>query len=143
MRLQARTSRHKAFLSFEAMFAMIPALLMLTFALGSAHSLSVSAAERMDGQQVFDKLVSIADYAVKQGAVRTGAAGTDQVRYPNWIDESMLDGGSLARGLRQEAGLAELSIQLDDPGPGAVCVYRLVVIGDNRERIAKLFVCGE
>jgi len=125
------------------MFSIIPALLMLTFALSSAHYLSAGAEQRMHEQQVFDKLVSIADFTVKQGAARTGAAGIDQVRYPNWLDESVLDDGSLARGLEQEAGLGELSVQLDDPGAGATCVYRLVVVGDDRERIAKLYVCGD
>jgi len=142
---ESSPSRSKAFVSFDAMFSIVPALLMIALALGAAHLLTERSAERMHGQESFDKLVSIADYVVKQGAARTECVGTrlagcENVRYPNWLESAKVD-DALAEGLGQRAGLAVLSIRLDYAGPGPACVYRLVVV-DDRKDIRKLYVCG-
>ena len=138
--LRRRTaSRSKAFVSFDAMFSIIPALVMLLFVLNITHLLTDNAAQRMHRQETFDKLVSVADYVVKQGAVKTDEFGKNE-RHPNWLDSAKVD-GALADGLRQKTGLSELSIALDSPGSGPVCIYRIVVV-DDTQRIAQLYVCG-
>ena len=130
----------RAFASFDAMFATVPALLMLLLVAQSSHFLVSEAAERMHRQETFDRLVSIADYVVKQGAVETDMSGPGE-RHPNWLDSGKLD-NTLEAGLMQKAGLSALSITLDYPGQGAACIYRLVVVDDAKE-IRKLYVCGE
>jgi hypothetical protein len=113
--------------------------MILLFALNAAHHLTNSASEEMHNQQVFDKLVSIADYVVKQGAVKTGIIGSETVRYPNWIETSKVN-SVLESSLQTKTKLGSLSIQLDTPGPESVCVYRIVL--DESESIRKLYVCG-
>ncbi len=137
----------KAMLSFDGMFSIIPMLFILTITLSAANFLTKSSLERMDRQQVFDKLVSIADRVVKQDGVMTecigtGFSGCENARYPNWIDRSKIN-NALASDLKTKAGLNSLSISLDVPGPDEypICIYRIVVVDSNRE-ITKLYVCG-
>jgi hypothetical protein len=110
---------------------------MLLMAANLALFLSREAAGRFHDRQVFDKLVSIADFTVKSGAiVRNGS-----VRYPNWLSEGNLT-DDYSEGLRQEAGLSSLSISLGAPDDkGGVCIYRVVAVGDSKA-IQRLFVCG-
>ena len=144
------------------MFSLIPIALMALFVMSISASLLRDAAERMEKQQTFDKLVSVADYVVKSGAARSdGGSASDSasglvpsfvsssVHYPNWIDESKLDSLDVEK-LRTDAGLASLfvssqrpeSIQKTSSGAAAsVCIYRLVVFGDDK-RIGRIFVCG-
>lgn len=137
-------NRSRAFISFDAMFSIIPVLMMMLFTLNAAHSLSNGAAERMHGQQVLDKLVSVADYVVKQGAARTERIGSTDVRYPNWIDSSRID-SALEQDLMRKTGLNRLSIRvaedLEEAGPGS-CIYRIVA-ADDTKRIAAIQVCGD
>ena len=138
MRVRA-SSRSKAFMTFDGLFSIVPALVILLFTMNAAHFLSQSSAERMHEQQQFDKLVSIADHVVKQGAAMTGVIGDEKVRYPNWIEESRLP--SLETDLKGRSGLNSLSIRLRDPGGGSVCIYRIVL--DDSGQITKLYVCGD
>lgn len=136
----------RAFISFDAMFSLIPVLLMLFYALSAASSLSNDAEMRIGRQVAFDKLVSIADYIVKRGAARADSSGDGSAwaAYPNWIDEGALDGMDLAS-LSGKAGLRSLKISMDGPSEGEDnCIYRLVVTGPDRGRlrIRRLFVCG-
>ena len=101
----------------------------------------------MDRQQVFDKLVSIADRVVKQDGVMTECVGTsfiacENARYPNWIDRAKIN-DALASDLKAKAGLNKLSISFDDlkPDAGPICIYRIVVV-DTDKKITKLYVCG-
>lgn len=128
----------KGFISFDGLFSILPALLILIFTMNIANHLTMNAQEHIHLQQLFDKLVSIADYTVKQGAVITDdSAG---LRYPNLIDESKIT-DNYAETLREETNLNSLQITLDDPGAGSVCIYRIVL--DQRDQIRQLHVCGD
>lgn len=131
-------SHCKGFSSFDAMFSLVPVVMMLLFVTELVSHFAHDAAEKTHMQQVFNKLVSIADYTVKSGAARR----TGDVKYPNWLNVSGID-GSYTDELRERAGLSRLSISLQEPQDEfAVCIYRLVVVGDQK-KIARLFVCGE
>jgi hypothetical protein len=137
----------KAILSFDGMFSIIPMLFILTITLSAANFLTKSSLERMDRQQTFDKLVSIADRVVKQDGVMTECIGTDfggceNARRPNWIDRSKIN-EALSDELEKKANLHALSISLDDPitDSSSICIYRIVVVDSNQE-ITKLYVCG-
>ena len=128
----------QGFLSFDALFSIIPILLMLFFVMNLSSFLVRDVAEYAHKQQVFDKLVSIADYTVKSGAVVSG----DHIKYPNWLDRRNFD-VSYVENLRTRAELSALYISLEEPRTEFdFCIYRVVVIGTSKE-IAKLFVCGE
>jgi hypothetical protein len=147
--MKSASSRSSGFISFDGLFSIIPALLILVFTMNAAHFLTKDAIESMHRQQVFDKLVSIGDYVVKQGAVKTGKVGAasgnipipiDEVRYPNWVVKSKLDSMDTDK-LRQAMNLSALSISLGKPGDGSVCIYRIVL--DEQKEIKRLYVCGD
>jgi hypothetical protein len=130
-------SRYDGFSSFDAMLSMLPVMLMMLFLLNVSLLSASSVEDRMHRQEVFDKLVSIADYTVKSGAVRR----VDDIRYPNWVDGALLT-ESYTEGLRQRASLDSLHISLHEPDQAyQACIYRLVVIGDDKA-ISRLHVCG-
>jgi len=147
------SSRSKAFVTFDGLFSIIPALVMIMFTMNVAHFLTTGALTRLQEQQVFDKLVSIADYVVKQGAAETvklgnpaaSIAGQQEVRYPNWVVRQKAEDIALANDLKAKANLNTLSISLDEPGNGTVCVYRIVVVDElmEQKKIEKLYVCGD
>jgi hypothetical protein len=123
--------------SLDALLSIVPVILMLTLLSQAAALLSKQGKDALERQQAFDKLVSAADYTVKQGA----AVHESGLRYPNWLDESGL-GKGYAESLRKKEGLDELYIGLGEPdGDYETCIYRLVVVGPSKE-IRKLFVCG-
>jgi hypothetical protein len=129
--------RSTGFASFDALLSLVPILLMMLFLMQSASSLTKKAQETAHRQQVFDKLVSAADYTVKIGAARREGA----VRHPNWLDERLLT-ASYADSLKEKEGLSSLYVSLGAPGDGyAICIYRLVVVGDGKD-MHKLYVCG-
>jgi len=131
-------SQYDGFASFDALFSLVPMTMMLFFLMNVGACLTKQADERMERQQAFDRLVSVADYTVKSGAV----ARNGSVRYPNWIDEAEIS-DAYVEDLRARSGLRELRISIDEPDDsGAMfCVRRLAVAGDDR-RIARIFVCG-
>jgi hypothetical protein len=139
---------------------------MVLMASAMAALVSMDREVRWQSQILFDKLVSIADYTVKSGAVvREGP-----LRHPNWIDPALL-GADYENGLKEKAGLDALEIFLEygdgaggdaavsgfqfpvsdgSGGPGfgrsggagrGTCIYRLVVSGPGRD-ISRLLVCG-
>ncbi|MEW6035026.1 MAG: hypothetical protein AB1529_00295 [Candidatus Micrarchaeota archaeon] len=123
--------------SLDALLSIIPMILMLSILSQAAASLSEHGKDALERQQSFDKLVSAADYTVKQGA----AVHAGGLRYPNWLDESVL-GEGYAESLRQKEGLRELYVGLGEPqGDYETCIYRLVVAGPSKE-MRKLYVCG-
>jgi len=134
----------KAFITFDGLFSILPMLMIIMFTFNAAHSLSEEAVERMHRQQVFDKLVSIADYTVKQGAAvneNMGAIAGEEVRYPNWVDSGLIT-SQYSQGLKKRANLNGLSIQLTSPGDGSYCIYRIVVVGTGKD-LDLLYVCGD
>ena len=121
----------------QAMLGMLPVMLMVVFMLNVAMLSASSVEDRLQRQEGFDRLVSIADYTVKSGAVYR----SDGVRHPNWLDESLLT-EEYTEGLRQRASLDSLYISLHEPEHAyPACIYRLVVTGDERA-ISRLHVCG-
>jgi hypothetical protein len=135
--------RLRGFSSLDALFSILPVVLMVVLAGGTASVISRDAELRSANQVLFDKLVSIADYTVKSGAVMRN----DSLRYPNWIDESLLS-DDYSTELKEKAGLEELAIRLDragsqdDGGRGhGMCIYRIVVAGPGKA-IHRLVVCG-
>jgi hypothetical protein len=136
--LLSGTSRSKpGFAGFDAMLSLVPLAMMLSWVMQVAELETSMSLERMESQQLLDKLVSIADYAVKSGAV----VRRDGLRYPNWIDESLLT-PSFSDGLRAQAGLGSLYVGPGEPGESyRMCIYRLAAYGEDL-RPGRLFVCG-
>lgn len=100
----------------------------------------------MQKRELFNWLVTIADYSVKIGAANYDSS--QQNLQPNLINESKLS--SLAQNIQnnlQQSGakIKNLYIGLDNPSPSAqMCIYRLVVVEDATGReIKKLYVCGD
>ncbi|MBU0532975.1 hypothetical protein KKB44_05780 [Candidatus Micrarchaeota archaeon] len=130
-------NRYNGFSSFDAVFSILPQVLMLIFLLNISFFVTHNSAEAIHKQQILDKLVSIADYTVKIGAVKRA----DDIRYPNWFEANFIT-PSYVEDLRIRAELSELYISTDKPSENfQVCIYRLVVTGDNKQ-INRLFVCG-
>jgi hypothetical protein len=169
-RIPAHPSLQRGFSSLDSLFSILPIMLMVTLALSMASYLSKGTAERAQRQMLFDKLVEIADYTIKSGAVvRDGS-----VRYPNWIEPGLL-GQDFTAGLKDKAGLRRLLLSIsedkgmvEDAGadgdtatdeqtttvdetamglsagsdsPSDMCICRLVVVGPSKE-IRRLIVCG-
>jgi len=131
------TESRKAFSSFDAMLSIIPILMLVVFVMNLNSYVVHKTAEQTHQQQIFNKLVSIADYTVKSGAVRTSG----DIKYPNWIDQTKLSDTYIGD-LKSRAALSNLDISLGSPSDFSVCIYRLVVIGDDKQ-IARIFVCGD
>lgn len=148
----SRGPKVAGFVTFDGLFSIIPVMMILLFSMQVANYLTSQSLERMHQQEVFSKIVSIADYIVKQGAAKTVVIGNSsmeiggiqaktEVRRPNLIDESKLT-SSLEHNLKAKAGLDRLSISLNSPGEGQVCIYRIVVI-DGSDDVSLLYVCGD
>jgi hypothetical protein len=129
--------RYRGFASLDALASMVPLLLMIFLLFQASSSLARGSEEGLRAQQRFDKLVSVADYTVKSGAVvREGG-----LRYLNWVDEGLITEDYI-EGLRQQAGLDSLYIRMEEPEVRyPVCIYRIVVSGQGKA-IGRLFVCG-
>lgn len=136
-----RPNRYRPFAGFaslDALFSVVPVAMMLFFAMNAGASIGKQAGERMERQQAFDRLVSVADYTVGSGAVlRNGS-----VRYPNRVDVAAIS-EAYVEDLRARAGLRELRVSVGEPdGAGAgFCIRRLAVAGGDM-RIVSVFVCG-
>lgn len=129
-----KMSRYKGFASFDALASLVPILLVLLILWQTSISMAKASNDVMDNQQRFNKLVSIADYTVKSGAVMRD----ENIRYPNWIDEGLLT-ESYADSLMEQTDLETLHIGMQ--AEGGMCIYRLVVSGQEKT-IKRLFVCG-
>jgi hypothetical protein len=138
--MKMRPSRYNALrgvITPDALASLVPLLLILLLLAGTASALmrdSESAAHR---QQVFNRVVSAADYTVKSGAAKHDG----DVRYPNWLEPSALT-PEYAESLGRRAGLSELYLGLKEPdGEYAACIYRFVVVGEEKA-IMRLHACG-
>ncbi len=128
-------SRYKGILTLDAMMSIIPTMLILVFLMQSMSLAANSQEERSGRADVFDRLVSVADYSVKSGLAKHDG----DVRYPNWVDRAI--DNDYIEGLREKSGFAKLEISFTEPEMGT-CVYRLVVVGDEK-RLSKIYFCGE
>jgi hypothetical protein len=133
-------SCNRGFASLDALLCLVPLLLMLILIADAASSFMRSAEQAAHRQRVFDRIVTVADYTVKIGAARHEGG----VRHPNWVDAGAIT-GEYTDSMRVRAGLEKLYIGLGAPdeadGGFPICIYRLVVVGDDLE-IRKLHVCG-
>ena len=132
------TSRcERGFVSFDALLSLVPLVLILSLAMQASAMQAAAASERFSRQQLFDKLVSVADYTVKSGAAERDPG----LRYPNWLDSSLLT-PSYAEALAAQAGVRSLYIGPEEPEAGyEICIYRIVAYGEEKA-IGRLFVCG-
>jgi hypothetical protein len=137
MMIRSRNDGRRGFASMDALFSILPLMLMLLFTADAASSLAKEAAGRNHREEVFDRLLAVADFTVKSGA----AIHDKGIRHPNWINGSALS-GEYSEGLRKSSGLSMLSISLSRPEGGHdACIYRFVVVGEGKA-IGRLFVCG-
>lgn len=135
-----KSNQSNAFVSFDAIFTILPLLLMVLYVLNVGSFISSKNSESIIRQQTFNKVVSVADYIVKNRAAKTTGSTFSKKLHPNWIDENELkavDGFALAKAV----GLTTLSITLDYPTDNNYCIYRIVVTGTSKQ-IRKLYVCG-
>jgi hypothetical protein len=123
--------------SLDALFSLMPILILLVFVMNLEAMLVKWSEDASHRQQVFDKLASAADYTVKVGVVRREG----DTRYPNWVDEKNLT-ETYTNSLRERVGLSALHVCFGGPSDDSqICVYRLVVVGDDKA-ITRLFFCG-
>jgi len=128
----------RGFASLDALFCLLPIVLIVFIMMNASASLANHTRAASSRQALFDRLVSVADYTVKSGAAQHEGG----VRYPNWLDADALSVGYVSD-LRRRAGLESLHVSFDEPAePYGMCIYRLVVVGDEKE-IRRLFICGD
>lgn len=117
------------------MMSIIPTMMIFVFLMQSMGLAAGSLRERTERADVFERLVSVADYSVKSGLARHEG----DVRYPNWVGGTI--DSAFVEGLREKAGFSKLEISFKEPDMGT-CIFRLVVVGDAR-KMSKLYFCGE
>ncbi len=133
-------SGRRAFVSFDFLFSAIPILLMIFYILSYAHLMQERTGEGLENQVVFDKLVSISNYAVRVGAVKTeGSMFPEKKSIPNLISSGNFS--QLERILSSRMRMNSLSIGFE-PGPGKQCITRLVV-EESAMDVRKLYFCGD
>ncbi len=127
----------RGIVSLDALFSLLPILIMLVLVMNAEATVVRQSEDASHRQQVFNKLVSAADYTVKIGAVvRAG-----DVRYPNWVDERNMT-NTYTDSLRERVGLDSLYVGFGGQSDSSVmCIYRLVVVGEGKA-IRRLFLCG-
>ncbi len=130
-------SRFNGFIAIDGMVSLVPILLMLVILMETVSFFSDETAKSSHSQKILNKLLAIADYTVKSGAV----VHEGEARYPNWLDEQKLD-ENFTETLRQKTGLSSLYLGVSEPAIRyPICIYRIVVTG-NDKKIKQLFVCG-
>ncbi len=141
--LKKKGSRYRGFLSFDALFSVLVVLLMLFFFMKYFYLISDNVSYKLGQQQRFDRVAGIADYIVKKGAVKKfEISAGNSIVYPNWLEPDRIEDLDLEE-LGGDSGVSNLYVGLNSrPNDREVCIYRLVVVGNERE-IAKLFVCGD
>lgn len=130
-----RQNQYKGIFSLDAMMSIIPLIMIFVFLMQSMSLVAHSEQERSLGQDVFDRLVSVADYTVKSGL----AKHEGNVRYPNWLEDKIDQ--NYVENTRKKAGFSELEISFIEPEKGT-CIYRLVVTGPQK-KLSKIYFCGE
>jgi len=129
-----KRKRFNGFIALESLLILLILILILFYTLQTVAAATRQTQERWEAQQRFNKLVSVADYIVKAGAVRE----YHNTRYPNWIDEARLAALPLPE-FQEQMNLSSLAVGFS-PSAGS-CIYRLVVVGDSKE-IRRLFICA-
>ena len=151
-KIKSNQSSSKGFISFDALFSMLIVVLLLLLFLNYYSYLSLEIKDKLSLQKKFNRIVSIADYLVKIGmAHRTSNAGyanpfyfESSIRYPNWVDESLIPTRHQIAIWAKNIGLKKLDVYFGtEPNDDyEICIYRVVVVGPQKE-ISKLYVCGE
>lgn len=132
-------SRYKGFASLDLLFSTIPILFIVLYLLIFVFVLETRTNERIEQQILFDKLVSISNYVVRVGAVKTeGSDFPNKKIYPNLIVNS--DFSLFENKMKKRMHLKSLSINMDSEKGNGICIYRLVIFED---KIKKLYFCGE
>jgi hypothetical protein len=131
----AMQKQYRGFASFDALFSVLPIVLIVVYTLGMHAYLNEKASSTLGRQVLFNKLVSISDYVVNRAAAKS----EDGIVYPNWIVRE--DFGSEESSMAGKMNMKSLSIGFGQ-GHGRTCIYRLVVFGEQKE-IRKLYFCGE
>ncbi len=134
-------NQFKGFISFDLLFAALPLLLMIVHLLTVTGMAADVGEQTLKSTETTGKLITIADYAVKRGAVERSLQGTEflgtATYKPNVIDESVLSSIDI-EGIRKWMELDSLQISWEK-GEGS-CIYRLVLLEGE---VKKLYVCGE
>ncbi len=131
-----------AFISFDALFSILPIIFMVSFIIQTMALTVSDAAYAMEKRESFNFIVATADYVVKTGAAKTGSNG--QYIIPNWIDASGLP--LIEKEIYEGTGM-DIRIAVDEEPPTGdlSCIYRIVVEGGEKPEdgeIKKLYVCG-
>ena len=133
-------NQSKGFVSFDLLFAALPLLLMLVHLLTVTWMAADTAEHSLKSTETTGKLVTIADYLVKRGAVERSLQGTEflgtATYRPNVIDSSELNAINTEE-LRKWMELESLQVSWEK-GEGT-CIYRL---GLQEGETRKLYVCG-
>ncbi|MCP4647876.1 MAG: hypothetical protein GY852_09135 [bacterium] len=134
-------NQSKGFVSFDLLFAALPLLLMLAHMLTVAGMASDVGEQTLKSTETTGKLITIADYAVKRGAVERSLQGTEflgtATYKPNVIDNSEFNSINTEE-IRKWMELDSLQLSWEK-GEGT-CIYRLVLLEGE---LKKLYVCGE
>ncbi|MFH0884223.1 MAG: hypothetical protein V1861_00765 [Candidatus Micrarchaeota archaeon] len=130
-------NRYEGFATMDAILSLLPVMFMLALAMKASSGMIHEAQESMHRQQVFDKLVSIADYTIKSGA----AMHDGGYRYPNRLNEDAIT-PQYVESLRNQSGLFALYIGNAEPEADyQLCIIRIYTSGESRE-IRILHICG-
>ncbi|MEM3541038.1 MAG: hypothetical protein QXF86_02385 [Candidatus Bilamarchaeaceae archaeon] len=139
-----KVSCKRAFLSYDAMFSIMPLLFLVVLVFQLMSLISSDSIYTLQKRELFNTLVAIADYAVKIGLATKDANDNLQ---PNLIDESKIPFLVLQinNGLENSnSNIRKIQISLDTPSSSSqMCIYRLVVVDSlGGNQIKKLYVCG-
>ncbi len=131
--------QNKGFISFDGLLTTVPLFMIIVFVMNVSALLLQNTESAVKNQQLFDKLVSAADYSVKVGL----AKHDDAVRYPNLISQN--PDAQYSEKLRKLLELSSLYISFEKPDARdySICIYRLVVLDEPERPIRKLYVCGD
>ncbi len=118
---------NKGFIALDALvsWAAIALLLNIAFQIFALYNYA-----KESYQSEVDKLVMVANYIVKSGAV----VEREGVRQSNWIEEAKLEK------VKEEIGAKYPEVKIAYRPQGTLCIYRLVAVGEEKE-IKQLFVC--
>jgi hypothetical protein len=128
----------KGLLSFDALFSILPLLLMIFYILNVVAFVVKNASDSAQQQILFDKVVSVADYAVKHSLAKK----SESARWPNLVRSVELNENELNE-LKSSLDFKKLSVG-EEPTTGT-CVYRLILLESSLgvKQIKKVYVCGE
>lgn len=125
----------------DLLFSAIPILLMLSHALLMVWVSAEATGNALEASEKTGKLITIADYIVKRGAVERSHQGMEFMGTASYRP-NVIDGEKLSRINQEEIqnwmGLDSLQVSFEK-GKGN-CIYRLVLLNGE---IKKLYVCGE